>query len=181
MTLDNRLEQRVSDLRRDFDQAFARDPITNSEGVEDLLSVRVHGDPFALKLRELAGLVPNKKVVPLPGGGRELLGIAGIRGGLVPVYSLAVLLGYGLDVDANRWLVLCNTKTEPVGLSFGTLEGHLRLPASHLHAATQEGESRQHIKEMAREKELMRPVISISSILETIETRRDLVRARKEP
>jgi chemotaxis signal transduction protein len=124
-------ENSADELRRAFDLSFAAAPPQASEEVEDVLTVRVAGDPYVIRLAEITALVAARRVVPIPAATRHLLGLAGIRGNVVPVFGLASLLGYGRGPEAPRWMILCGEK-QPVALAFSELEGHLRLPSSCL-------------------------------------------------
>ena len=64
------------------------------------------GAPFAFRLAEIAGVAVDRKLTSLPSPVPELLGLAGLRGRLVPVYSLTALLGGTPEGTAGRWLVL---------------------------------------------------------------------------
>ena len=116
----------AAELHRAFDQAFANTPKVSEDRTENLLLVRVGGDRYALRLSEMAGLARGRAVVALPSRRPELLGVCGIRGSAVCVYSLAALLGYtGATSKPAPWLILCGDK-EPVGLAFDAFEGLLR-------------------------------------------------------
>jgi chemotaxis signal transduction protein len=78
--------------------------------------------------------VASRKIVPLPSRKLELLGLAGHRGRLVAVYSLAALLGYGVDGKTTSWLALVGAH-EPVGLGFEAFDGFLRVRSGDIHAA----------------------------------------------
>jgi purine-binding chemotaxis protein CheW len=163
-------------MRRAFDRAFAAPPPPAAEELESLLAIRVLGDPYAIRIREISGVAINRKIVALPGPVPELLGVAGFRGGLLPVYSLAALLGYRQEVDAIRWLALCGSE-EPVGLAFGILETYLRIPLAQVSA----GEARrEHVKDVARTEGLARPVVSIPSLLASVQRRSAAAHASKE-
>ena len=117
---------RVAELRRAFDESFAVAPPERVTSWEDLLSVRIGGDPYALRVRDISGFMASGRIVPLPSRLPELLGMAGVKGALVPVFSLEALLGYVRPVEAPRWLALTG-KVETVALAFGEFEGHLRI------------------------------------------------------
>jgi chemotaxis signal transduction protein len=89
------VESKAAELRQAFDLSFALPPPPASQEVEDLLTIRVAGDPYAIRLGDIAGMVAGRKVVPVPAVTLDLLGLAGIRGGVVPVFGLASILGYG--------------------------------------------------------------------------------------
>lgn len=161
------LSDRVADLRRTFDHAFASPRRQAREEVDQLLTIRLGGQPCALKVREIAGLATGRRVIPLPSQRPEFLGIAGIRGVLVPVYSLAALLGYGQDAAPHRWLVQCGTE-EPIGLAFEEFEGYLRAPRSAVYVASRTEAARRHVKEMVRAGAMVRAVVDIASVVETV-------------
>ena len=60
MTTRSRFEQRVADLRDTFDQAFAKPPAVLADETEDVLMVRIGGDPYVLRSREMSGLASGK-------------------------------------------------------------------------------------------------------------------------
>lgn len=160
------LDERVARLRRSFDEAFAAPAVAATGDVESLLALSIAGHPYAIRISELSGLFVERKVVPLPGSGPECLGLAGIRGALVPVYRLSALLGYrGLD-EPSRWLVLCRAD-DPVALSFTELGGHLRASRSQL-VATEGAAIGPHVGESVRIDETLRSVVRISTVLQEI-------------
>ncbi len=121
------------ELRRAFDAGFAASPPTPEDRV-DLLLIRVGQDSLALRVAELSGVALCPRLEPVPQATPQpgLVGLAGLRGALVPVYALAALLGNAGTCSAGRWLALCGTR-EPLGLAFDELQGFLRLPRSRLH------------------------------------------------
>lgn len=134
-------------LREAFDHSFSLPPPAAPEAPENLLAVRIGSDRYALRTRELAGLQLLRRVTPLPGARRGLLGLTGVRGRLVPVFSLAQLLGQA-QTEAPRWLVICGAE-EPMGLAFGELEGHHSPPRSSL-SLLPEAESQPHLRQTVR-------------------------------
>jgi chemotaxis signal transduction protein len=165
MTAPIGLEQRLLLFRHAFDKAFAAAPITTLETFEDLLAVRVAGDPYALRVREITGLVASRKIVPLPSKRPELLGIAGNRGSLVAVYSLAALLGYGADSKPTPWLALAGG-SDPIGLGFEAFEGFLRVRSGDLHSARVAEGAKPHVGETVLvEGNQSRRVVDIPSTL----------------
>jgi chemotaxis signal transduction protein len=170
----------AAELRNAFDRARAIPLSTRGvEKVEGLLSIRVSGDPYAIRVSEITGLANDRKVVAFPSSIPELMGVAGICGGLVSIYSLAALLGYSREADQARWLVLCGTE-EPVGLAFSDFEGYLPVPLTQVCATDQRGAARAHVKHVVRATDLVRAVVSIPDILELIKRRCDTSRPAKE-
>jgi chemotaxis signal transduction protein len=151
-------------MRRAFDEAFATAAVPSPEGLLALLAIRVRKDPFALRVSDLARLETRRKVVPLPAGDPSLLGIAGIRGRLVPVYSLAALLGLPVAREEGRWLAICRCEA-PVALAFDEMEGHLRVSPSELHPVDSGKGHVRHAGEAIRMGAEVRLVLDIPSIL----------------
>ncbi len=161
----------VAELRSAFDRAYATMPSTQGiEQAEHLLAIRVAGDGYAIRVGEMTGLANDRKIHALPSTIPELLGVAGIRGALVPIYSLASLLGYNREAEQTRWLALCGSK-EPLGLAFAGFEGYFQVPATHVYAAGPESETRGHVKEAVRAGDLVRAVVCVSSVIEAIQQR----------
>lgn len=161
------MTDRADDLRRAFDRAFAEPPPAAPAASEDLLMIRLAGDPYALRLRDVAGLLASRKVVAVPADAPGLLGLAGVRGDLVPVFDLTALIGRGALADPPRWLVLCGDG-ERVGLAFPVLEGHLRVARTDLHHGAAPTAASRHIDGLVRTDAGVRPVVAIPSILATI-------------
>jgi chemotaxis signal transduction protein len=159
------LEERFRSYRRAFDEAFAVAPAETTETYEDLLSIRVRGDAYALRLREVTGLVTSRKIVPLPSRRPELLGVAGNRGVVVTFYSLAVLLGHGSDARSPSWLALAGS--EPIALGFEAFESFLRVRSNDIHKSLSSSASA-HIGHLARVDNRSIPVIDIQSTLKTL-------------
>lgn len=161
------------DLRREFDRSFAHGVAERADRLEDLLAIRIAGEAYALRLAEVRGLSVGRPVVPLPRPGPALMGLAGVRGAIVPVYDLARLLGCP-PVAASPWLALA--AGAPVGFAFEAFEGQLRLPREAIVEAEGEGWARRQVREIARAADLARPVVHLPSVLADIEraTRQNL-------
>jgi chemotaxis signal transduction protein len=164
-------EGRAAELRRAFDEAFARPHPERASGLEDLVIIRTGGHPHALRVSELRGLHRAGRVVPLPSPLPDLLGLAGIRGRLVPVFSLPLLLGYGAQRDAVRWVALCDGG-EPMALGFEELDGHRRVGPDQICAAA-EGAGRAHLPQVVRLAEGGAPLISVASMVNLLRARAD--------
>lgn len=160
------LARRIEALRSDFDRTFAEPSALVAVETADLLAIGVAGDAYALRVTELTGLVSNRKVVPVPSRAAHLLGVAGVRGAVVPVYTLAGLLGHGEPRTSPPWLAMCG-RQEPVALAFERLDGFFRVPCADLHAAG--GEPGHLVAESVRIGNVTRRVIDTSSTLAAIQ------------
>lgn len=172
------LSEKALALRRAFDRSFAEEQSLGEAAGEDLLAVRVGQDPYALRLREIRGLFADKKIVTLPGPVPALLGIAGFRGVLAPVWHLGALLDYGL-AEAPRWLVMVNG-APAVALALDAFEGHLRLPPGDFTRHHGTGPASQHVREVAHDNGVMRPVLHLPSVLEVIKNMASTDALKKE-
>jgi purine-binding chemotaxis protein CheW len=179
MTFDETLCTRAAALRRDFDQTFA-EPI-GAQGLDDeeLLAIRVGHDPFVIRLTEIAGLFADKHITRVPGPLSDLLGLAGFRGAVVPVYDLRLLLGCS-NITRPRWSVL-TAGTSCVGLAFDALDGHLRLPRGSLASDLAGPAANRPVREVARLGNVARPVIHIPSLVSSIVRRVRPDLPEKEP
>jgi purine-binding chemotaxis protein CheW len=173
------VESKAAELRQAFDLSFALPPPQASQEVEDLLTIRVAGDPYAIRLRDIAGIVAGRRVIPVPAVTLDLLGLAGIRGGVVAVFGLASILGYGQAPGSPRWMILCGAE-EPIALAFSDFEGYLRLPKSSLHADENLRTTRQYVNQVASTEAGARAVISIPLVVATIRNRTGHNRLAKE-
>jgi chemotaxis signal transduction protein len=170
MTSVDNLDRRAADLRAEFDDVFARPAGLVVAATVDLLALRVAGDRFALRTSELGGLLRSTKVVPLASGRPELVGLAGVRGALMTVYSLATLLGYAARSDGVRWLAVC-AGPDPVALAFEELDGFQRVPQSSLYAVDRSGASRPHLSGVVRAGPVTLGVVDTFSILKLLMVR----------
>ena len=168
---------RVSELREAFDRSFASPPARATQEIDDLLAIRVSGERYAIRLRDIAGIVTGRKLISVPASTPALLGLAGIRAGIVPVFGLASLLGHAQASDSARWMVLCDAE-EPVALGFSDFEGYLRLPQSALQVEENLHDARKYVAAVASTATGLRAVISIPLVVATIWHRIDHSRSQ---
>jgi chemotaxis signal transduction protein len=150
-------------LRRAFDASFAAAPPPPAAGFEDVLAIRLGSDPYLLRLSEIAGLHVDRQIVPVPTAHPGLLGIAALRGQILPVYDLGVVLGYAPG-ESPRWLVL-GPAPRSISLAFAELEGPLRLERASFSSAGAELTPRKHVRGMVRVEAVVRSVVDIGSVL----------------
>lgn len=159
------LLERARLLRESFDRGFAEPASGRTGESTDLLAVRVNGDPYALRLSELLGLVADKKIVKTPSRNDALLGLAGFRGAITPVFDLARLLGYP-HVDAPRWLALTRDGAL-IGLAFERFEAHLRVTSEALIADA--AGDRPGLRGAVHDRDITRPILHFPTLLTIIE------------
>lgn len=157
----------ATELRRRFDHTFAEAPPADGPPQEDLLAVGVAGDQYAIRLHEVAGLVSDRSITWLPGSVTEMLGVVGLRGGIVPVYDLGALLRYP-RAATPRWLVIA--APSHVALAFDRFERHLRVARAAVSAASPHGAGPQSpcVREVVHVDGTVRPIIHMASVLDQI-------------
>ena len=127
---------KFEDLKRAFDLTFQQPLVERGQELVHLLMVRIGTARFALKVADLAGLARAQTVVPIPGAGSGLLGIAGLKGRMIAVYSLAAMIGSPeLNTEQNRWMVLCRCEKE-IALAFTAVTGTMMVPRAELSPAS---------------------------------------------
>lgn len=119
------MSTRVDELRRAFDEAFTREVAAPEPSVA-LLAIEVGGEAMTVAVADVASVQRLANVRALPGAPRELLGLAGLRGRVLPVYDLGALLGRASEASTLRWIVCVGAPM--VGLAFAQLEGQRRIP-----------------------------------------------------
>jgi chemotaxis signal transduction protein len=162
-------------MRSAFDESFAAP--ARSPGAQDpVIQVRVGGEVFAIRTGHIGGLVKSRKIVPLPSRMPELLGVAALRGSLIPVYDLATLLGVPTGAIPPVWLVLAPGDS-PVGLAFQGFEGQ-HVPEW---LCEQSGApAREHARQLVRIGSAACAVLDIPGIAEDIRRRAGLAVPAKE-
>jgi chemotaxis signal transduction protein len=151
-------------LRTEFDQSFTRVPGGSATVLEDFLAIGLGDEQYLLRLADLSGIFTNKAVTWLPSHVPALLGIAGFRGTVLPVYDLGMLLGKQ-DTAAARWLVVA--AAAGVAFAFEAFHGFLRERRDTIVSEAREG-SGQHIREIL---DITRPIVDLPSVLEVLVNR----------
>jgi chemotaxis signal transduction protein len=170
----------AGELKRRFDSTFALPRAEQREAFERFIRVETAGQPYAFRVREISGLLPAKDVVPLPVGSAApfgLLGLCGVRGALVPVFSLAALLGQGSAGargadEAPQWLVLCGRADDGrlglVALGVSRFLGYAEATRSFIHSAAPGGRS-VHVPEILEAAEAFHNIVSVESLTHAIQ------------
>lgn len=115
----------VVELRRAFDEGFARPLSDRKDRVESLLVLGLGEHRVALRATEAGGILRCPEITPLPGARPALLGIARLRSDLVAAYSLGALLGTG-EPRAGRWCLLAG-RHRTLCLVFDRLEAFVHV------------------------------------------------------
>ena len=157
----------AGELRQAFDRSFADVPSVDGTGVQDLLDLRFGTAGYALRLGDLAALVADVQITPVPTSVPELLGIAAIRGSMLPVYDLGAILGHPGESNL-RWTAVA-AGNSPVGLAFARFEGHLRVRVDAIAADVRSGAS--HVREVVHLEAGVRSIVSVVSVLDAITNR----------
>ncbi len=116
---------RAAALHAAFDRQFAAAPTTAAEAGEQFLVVGVGRDRLLLRLRDIGGLFADRRIVTVPSGNAALLGITGLRGAILPVYSLGIALGYPRPDATPRWLVTAASAL--LAFAFAHFERHVEI------------------------------------------------------
>lgn len=167
------LSAKARALRETFDAAFASPPPPPPPEQTALLLLRVGGERIAVKRSEITGLIRAENFVPAPGRLPAFLGLAGVRGELYPVWSLAALLGRAETVGAAGWFVLAATReAEPCAFvcdAFERLifmdEVRLVVPAPELRRGL--------VQALVPWDAALAPVVDLPALLEEIHQRRE--------
>ena len=162
---------KAAKLRQEFDRSFSVKPATVTQELEALLAIRVASNAYAIRLREITGIITGRKLVAVPAAAPHFVGVAGIRGGIVAVFSLASMLGHDSGPDAVRWMVLCGAD-EPIALGFSAFEGYLRLPKSALHSDEKLQSAHKYVDSVVTIESGLRAVLGVSLVVATIRNRR---------
>ncbi len=164
MPASSRAAQRAAELRLNFDRSFADPPSVADAAPQGFLAIRLDAQHFALRLTDISGLFAEKKVTPIPGADEYLLGIAGFRGVVTPVYNLKRVLGQR-SAAATRWLVVAAAAR--VALAFDGFEGQLRIAPAAI-ATAQRTDDQAFTNGVLQIGDVLRPIIDLSRVLKAL-------------
>ncbi|MBL8795486.1 MAG: chemotaxis protein CheW [Planctomycetia bacterium] len=155
-------------LRQEFDAAFAEAPRASVDAAfEDFLGIRVAGQPYALRALEIIRWSAHCTLLPLPASQPDFLGLAGWQGELLPVYSLAALLGHGREAGEGRWLAVCG-REQRLGLAIAGFDGFLRVARGAVFGLGAPERRHDHVQEALRFADGIRHVVRVSSMIAAI-------------
>jgi chemotaxis signal transduction protein len=172
---------KATQLRLAFDRAFAEPANTEMAAREAILAIHVGAESFAIRLSEISGLHADKKITPVPGGSSALIGIAGFRGTIVPVYSLRNLLGIAAPQSTDgrppRWMVVA--AAAPIGFAFEGFEAQRRVPHEAIVPKRWRAEHSTYVREFVGSRKFLGPILHLPSIVDAIVSER-VATTRKE-
>jgi purine-binding chemotaxis protein CheW len=159
-------EDLAAALRDAFDLSFSRAPVARATASENLLTIRIGADRYALQLSSISGLFSGKSISWVPSPVPELLGIAGFRGTVQPVYDLAMLLGHP-KAASPRWIVIA--AAQAIGLAFDGFEGFVSAaPESVVSRGGADAETAQLHVNAFLESGGTYPIVDVASVIARI-------------
>jgi len=159
------IDDRARGYREEFDRSFQRVLEPARTESENLLALRTGAERWAFRMVDIASVHARCRIVPVPSSSSALLGLAGLRNAIVPIYDLGSLLGQPAEAPPG-WVVLIRAR-QPVGLAFEHFEGQLRLPREHVIAASDGSQARGPVRGVIDSGDV-RSVLDVSSLLQTI-------------
>lgn len=150
------IAERAAALRAAFDRTFAEAPAPPRDALAGYLAIRVGNQRRAVVLADVSALHVDRRIAPLPSEHSALLGLAGVRGAILPVYDLRVLLDEARS-EPPRWMIVA--ACAPVAFAFDGFEGLLRVPQVAVAAGA---------AEIVSSDDLRRVVLSMSQLVNDI-------------
>lgn len=166
--------RRLADLRSAFDGSFAGPPPAKPEDRLSLIAIRLGNETLVLRTDQITGVAKCRRITPLASRIPELLGVTGMRGLLVPVFSLAALLGQARNEKCS-WLVLAHRES-PVTLAFDEFEGQIEIQRTCL-CDDAGATPRRHVRQLAQTGSGVRAVIDVPSVVEAIREAAEITRS----
>jgi chemotaxis signal transduction protein len=154
-------------LREDFDRSYAEAPPGRVQGEDSLLALSLGGEPYALRVQDIARLAAGTALTPLPSAPPAFLGLAGLRGELLPAWDLGAVLGYAPLRGKPRWLA-SSASTPRWAAAFERFDGYLKAPREDLSPFVGEGRAQGLAVQLCCTGGLLRPVLSFDKLLQAI-------------
>ena len=159
-------------LRLAFDRSFAEPAHVEDRSARiALLAIHVGAESLAVRLSEISGLHADKKITPVPGGAPALLGIAGFRGSILPVYSLRTLLGLPAQHAGEptpRWLLVA--AAAPLAFAFDNFDGQRRVHPDTIAPQAADGKAHALTQGFVRSRKMASPILHLPSLIATVNT-----------
>lgn len=115
------LENTLENLKNTFNYVFTN-PVSNLINIEkeNFISIYIFQKQFALKISELKGIELGKKILSIPSEDKSLLGISVSQGQVIPIFSLAMILGIQKGSEKENAFIICG-ENEQAGFAFTKL------------------------------------------------------------
>ncbi len=156
----------ADEMKKEFDATFARPREREEEPEVELLAIRAGDLRLALRVAETQGIARCPSITPLPSRAPSLLGLSGLSGNLVAMYSLSSLLAGRGGGSERPWVALCG-EGRSVGLVFDEIEGSLRVSPRALRSASRPRPEDLH-EVSIQDRGIVRSIVSIPAVMETL-------------
>ena len=117
------LQQRLQQLRDEFDAGFARPVAPGQIERQAVLCFTADNITCAALLTELDSIAKAGPLVPVPSHSPALLGVTAVRARLMPVFSVAALLQQPAAKTQVCWLAILRGRL-PAALALDALAGY---------------------------------------------------------
>jgi chemotaxis signal transduction protein len=124
------LEETVRRLRATFDDAFASPRVERAVELHAVLVVEVAQRIVALRTSQIGGIAARPRILELPGAPPFVVGLTALRGVVLPVCSLAAILGVG-GGRSDAWIAWVDADP-PAAFAFDRLLGLFQVPAADI-------------------------------------------------
>ena len=122
---------RATALRRAFDAAFAEPLVEPLAPPTAVVRVALGELEIGVRLVDIASIVRVETLLPVPSRRRDLLGVAALRGAMVPVFSLESLLDLARHDAATTFLLVARSRPT-VAFGCTNVVGILDVPLAAL-------------------------------------------------
>lgn len=154
-------------LRSEFDQTFARAPDAADAATEGLLAIRVGGSRYVVRADEISGVGTAGKVIRVPSRARGLAGLTGIRGTLLPVFSLVTLLDEAPGDATPGWLFFVG-REEPLAFAFHGIDAYRKVEPGKSTPLAEAARQHASLREVLAWDASVVPIIHVPSLVSLV-------------
>jgi len=112
------------------DDAFAAPRVDRTVEQHALLVIEVGQRVVALRTSQIGGIAARPRILDLPGAPPSVVGLTALRGVVLPVCSLAAVLGVGVG-RSDAWIAWMDADP-PAAFAFDGLLGLVQVPAGDI-------------------------------------------------
>ena len=141
-----------------------------ASGSSRICLMSLGGEPFAIDLRHVREVFELESVTPVPGVPPILVGVANLRGTVMPLADLRPSLGVPSSVDP-KYAVVVRHGQQHVGILIDDVPEIRTIHAEDLVSAASRGlaETRPFVSGLAKIEERMSGVMDVSKLLACVE------------